>query len=520
MQFGFLRLKDFLEKTGGSVRGRLLTDAKDRYYTADYTWQDDLAHPGYLLISRAETSNPPLQFPASIVIDEALVAFFGLYSGDGAKGSESTSAPGRVHPPISFSQTEPHLVKFAIEQFRKIFGTTIAFAFSVGEDSAYFMGGAGAQRLKAYYDDAIPPTPDLHEVRPEPNEKDKLYLQETRTYQHSVAEDLAFYYFHQSAMESLLVAPKREELASVGIILSENDSISASLRRPYKKGAREPGGSSRADELVLKGATGMGELFLKMLHEIETSILDDTQFSPQGLVEWNAIPSSLGEVVNVHTFFTQNSYGQIAGQRPFLSQVSPSTLTGHWKGSNETSVSSHLHLDPLWCYVAGLYLAEGTSDKATLFSMFRQKPDRLALSFTSSEGVSLELFIRALERLFPEFELDWKIKVGSQYFPELVVVGLKLGVPMLRGGIEGQGKLRTMEISLAIKDWALKVAPFLQGNYANAYTHVEPTGAGVPRIHCTVSSALCRWYFPLLMYSVFGQIAPNPGVDFAGGRHA
>jgi len=38
---------------------------------------------------------------------------------------------------------------------------------------------------------------------------------------------------------------------------------------------------------------------------------------------------------------------------------------------------------------------------------------------------------------------------------ELVVTGLKNGVFMLRGGASGDGKLRTMEISLAIRDWGL-----------------------------------------------------------------
>ncbi len=516
MQLGFLRLKEFFQKTDGSVRGRLITDAKDRYYSADYVWQDDLTRPGYLLVSRISNSknSPVAQFPAVIPLDEELIALFGLYSGDGAKGSESSTMPGRVHPVISFCQTEPHLIKFAMDQFRKIFGDSIHFTFSVGEDSAYFMGGDGAQQLQNYYRGDVPPTPSLDEIRPQLNEQDKIYLQESRTYQLSVTEDLAFYYFHQSAMEALLVAPKRQELASVGIVLSDDDVISASLRRPYKKGARMPGGSSRADDLVIKGVNGMGELFIKMMHEIETSILEDTQQSPQGLVVWNAVPSTLGRVINTQEFFTEHVYGQIAGARPVLSPTSSAILTGRWKGSNQVNLATNLRFDPLWCYVAGLYLAEGTTDKATLFSMYRQKPQDLALSFTSSEGVSLELFLRAIERLFPEFELDWKIKVGSQYFPELVVVGLKHGVPMLRGGIEGQGKLRTMEISLAIKEWALQVVPFLQGNYADMYTHVEPTGAGVPRIHCNLSSALCRWYFPLLMGSIFEQIAPDPAVDF------
>jgi hypothetical protein len=95
-------------------------------------------------------------------------------------------------------------------------------------------------------------------------------------------------------------------------------------------------------------------------------------------------------------------------------------------------------------------------------------------------------------------------------------------MPMLRGGNSGDGKLRTMEISLSIKEWALHIADaplsgkpsLLRQNYANCYSHVEPTGAGVARIDFWASSALCRWYFPLLMYTVFSEIVADPRQAF------
>jgi hypothetical protein len=199
-------------------------------------------------------------------------------------------------------------------------------------------------------------------------------------------------------------------------------------------------------------------------------------------------------------------------------------LISQWRRSGETRLYRELRIDPLWCYTSGLYLAEGSTDKGKLFKMFRVNPGSLSLGFTSSEGTSIELMLRTLHKLFPvENCVDaWKVKVGSQYFPELVVTGLKHGMPMLRGGASGDGKLRTMEISIAIKEWALGVADLplngtpslLRKYYSDLYSHVEPTGAGVARIDFWSSSVLCRWYFPLLMFTVFNEIVNNPSEGF------
>ncbi len=508
MVLGQLRIKDFLERTSGQVRGILVSDAKRRWYAADYQWETDASEK--LIISRTDGTGNAVRIPPVIDLDESLIAFFGLYSGDGAKGAENPAALGQVKIQISFSQREVNLVRFAVDQFRRLFSDAIHFVFSLGEDSAYFMDGMGLQSLEEHYGGEVPAPKTLNEVQPEFNTADKRYLSEHRPVPGTNEQHLAFYYHHKRKMESILTEVKRRDIQRGGIELRANDRVTASLRRPFKKGARQAGGSSRSDEVHVGGLNGFGEFFLRILHEIEDSILHDVDASTQGLVRWNARPSEFGTQLDLRDFFECHPYGALANERPQITRRGM-FLKGQWPRSKEMKLSPILRVDPLWCYTSGLYLAEGTTPKSILFQMFKSRPKRLALGFTSSENTSLALMLRALNNLFPEKQyLDaWKVKVGSQYFPELVVIGLKNGVPMLRGGNSGDGKLRTMEISLAVKEWALELANCIQP-YADRFSHVEPTGAGVPRVDFWASPSLCRWYFPLIMYATFGNIIPDP----------
>ena len=513
MILGYLKIHHFLEKVKGQVRGQHKADAKIRYYAADYTWTEDPNDDCYILVKRTDNSGDEVKLPIVLNLDESLISFFGLYSGDGAKGSQDPKKPTRIKPPISFSQREPNLVNFAILQFRRIFSANINFKLTLGEDSAYFFDKAGWNLLNKYYQGSVPPTTQIA-----PNslsDKDLEYLKESRQYQKYPEEDLAFYYQHKEVMREILIEKKQQEINQVGLKLNQNDKVEASLRRPYKKGTREPGGSSRSDEIDVHGVTGFGELFLKIIHEVEDSISRDSKISNQGLVEWDNTPSKVGKDIELDRFFNNHPYGSVGNQRPIIQDNISGNLTGKWRRSKEITISKTLKIDPLWCYAAGLYLAEGSTSKETFFSMFYQSPSDLKLGFTSSENSSMDIILRALQKLFLHKDCltSWKVKVGSQYFPEMVIIGLKNAVPMLRGGKDGQGKLRTMEISLALKEWALSVIPAMQ-QYQEQYSHAEPTAAGVPRIDFLSSSALCKWYFSLLMYATFGSLITNPQTEF------
>lgn len=506
---GKICIKKYLQDKKGVVTGRITTDGKSRSYRNEYKIRE--LEDGNIAISQSNDKGDTFIMPAEVELTEAMVAFFGLYSGDGSKGTEDRNKPDMIKPSISFSQKEPNLVKFAVQRFQELFAENIAFRFSLGEDSAYFMDGEGEEKLKNRYGGELPSIPALRDVKCDLNKGDEMYLSEVRNVSGTNEEHLAFYYYFKRDMEEILSEQKKEEIRASGLTLGDGDKVSASLRRPFKKGARQPGGSSRSDEIYLKGLNGAGELFLRILHELEQSIYDNKKISAFGLIEWEDIPDRLGIEIDIENFFTDNPYGVINDKRPQFIH-SGIKLLGKWSGSaKKTELKKKVKLDPLMCYVSGLYLAEGSTPKEKLFSMFKNKAEKFSMGFTSTENENIELVLRALRKLFNAEDClsTWKVKVGSQYFTELVVIGLKNGVPVLRGGKSGDGKMRTMEISLAIKQWALDVAPCLQ-EYSSRYSHVEPTGAGIARIDFCASSSLCRWFFPVMMYAVFGETYGSP----------
>ena len=116
--FGHIKIKKFIENTDGTVTGELLTDGKYRIYYKEYCMES--LTDNRIKIKPADGHGNEVTIQARIEINEKIIAFMGLYSGDGSKGTEDTSNPSIIKPSISFSQREPNLVKFAIDAFKMI----------------------------------------------------------------------------------------------------------------------------------------------------------------------------------------------------------------------------------------------------------------------------------------------------------------------------------------------------------------------------------------------------------------
>ena len=490
------------------AHGEIVTDAKHRKYSREYSARYS-PDRNKILIKRADGNGDLWEVPTKLDITPELVAFFGLYSGDGSKGVESPPNSGiiKLHN-VSFEQREVNLIKFVVTQFRYLFGKSINFRFTLGEDSVLFFQGDYYKKLVDYFGGKLPAIKKLTKL----SVKDNEYLKETRDFQTNGTDyDLKFYYSFKDAMKEILIKQKKDEFNNASIILNTNDLITASLRRPFKKGSREYGKGSRSDGMSVQGTNGLGEIFLYILHSIEDSILNNCQKSKNDLIEWRGKPDAIGEKEKTIDFFTNHNYGKINGDRPkFSHSEDPKLVIGKWSRSKEVCISSVIQFTPKLAYVSGLYLAEG-SDHDRMISMYNSKQTGLNFSFTSSEDNSLSIVISQIQNIIKNSPVisTWKVKVGSQYFTELVSMSNKLNVPMLRGGKKGQGKLKTVELSLAIKSWALEVCPTME-QFKDRFTHLEPTGAGVARIDFTSPSTYCKWLFPIFMSSVFSKVMPDP----------
>ena len=82
MILGYIKVKDYLERVDGQVVGSIITDAKDRQYRQKYQWKE---FEDTILIKRNDGFGDEVVISKVIALDESLISFFGLYSGDGAK---------------------------------------------------------------------------------------------------------------------------------------------------------------------------------------------------------------------------------------------------------------------------------------------------------------------------------------------------------------------------------------------------------------------------------------------------
>lgn len=455
---GFVDLNELLKCSNGNLEVVLTDLGITTILKRKYVWKIN----GDLIEIRPEDDlSKIVRLPSKIYLTPRLIAFIGLYDGDGNKARNG----GRE---IGFSQREINIHKFANDMLNEVFGNQFPTKWSILEDSRRFETSEMETELAKI----------RSEMAKGQNETNLGLIDIQREY---------------VRREFLLSA--RE----VGMAVDETQ-----VRTPVispKKGARAAGKSSLEYIQNLYGSGKFLMLWLKIVRICTDSIIANKQ-SMDGLV-FAGTPHSFG-LYNLKTSdYVRNvrwATGKGSGKY-FVREIDAEYVEIGKSQKVKALIRRELKLTPFFFLVAGIYLAEGDTKKDNFF-IFENIPVPLNIALTSSEPEYIEAFIRLLETIGKQLLKSWKVKVGAKYEWETEELAQRMGVITLRAGEKGQGYVRTLELDKELRNWGLANYPSLE-SYSNLYHHTEITGVGIPRVHIQAVTPIAPYLVSLIRNSVF-----------------
>lgn len=446
MPLGQVDLKELL--SDDEIVGQLHDAGRTRDYSQEYSVTETAGET-----LRVSGGNKTIELDRYQELDPSLLIFLGLYGGDGDKTGS-----------VGFGQKSIDIMEHAYDEMLKFFGHEFDVTYHITEDSLFFESDEMQTKLEAMDHDG------------EALEKKKQYLID----------------------EVWEILEDRE---------MDVDSVTATVSDV--KGAREAGQSSREDLIDLRGSKPFLPIILKLIEGVTSTLSDDSQSYPSDgpWLEWNDNPSELSAyeidipeyVENAETCQYYTGSGKLRRHKIEKNYDGVTTLR---KPYGQTfDVHSVAEIGPHFLYIAGLYMAEGGTPKEVLVSFYEEPSDTtLSIEFVSTENEELEILIDAFDSVckdFDDFLNYWKVKIGSQYLYETGNAAEKIGAPVLRSGTKGQGKSRSFEVAEGIKKWGIETFPAL-GEIKQFFSHIELTGAGIPRWHIGFSSSPAVLFFALM----------------------
>lgn len=434
--------------SGDEIVGQLHDAGRTRDYSQEYSVAETVG--GTLRVSGG---NKTIELDRYHKLNPSLLIFLGLYGGDGDKTGS-----------VGFGQKSIDIMGHAYNEMVEFFGHEFDVTYHITEDSLFFESDKMRAELEAMDHDG------------EPLEKKKQYL----------------------------IDEVWEMLEDRGMHV---DSVTATVSDV--KGARESGQSSREDLINLRGSKPFLPIILKLIEGITVTLSDDSQSYPSDdpWVEWNDNPSELSAYKIDIPDYAENAktcqyYTSSGKLRRYKIEKNYDGVTTLRKPHGQTfDVHSVAEIGPHFLYIAGLYMAEGGTPKEVLVSFYERPSDTsLSIEFVSTENEELEILIDGFDSVcedFDDFLNYWKVKIGSQYMYETGNAAEKIGVPVLRSGTKGQGKSRSFEVAEGIKKWGIETFSAL-GEIEQFFSHIELTGAGIPRWHIAFSSSPAVLFFALM----------------------
>jgi len=467
VDFGFIDLFQILSECSGKIEVQLIDAGMVRNIGQNYEYHLDIEDADYICIRPCgRTSVSSIKIPNRIQLTPQLLIFFGLYDGDGNKTGD-----------IGFAQNSGSLQTLAAKGIEAVFPGIFDARVNILEDSKAFETQPIIDALEGIKADLLAQTGSM----PEELEARREFL-------------------------------RREFIAmnlEVGKIARLDITISP------KKGGQSSG--SRSYEIIVNraGSKLFLPLLLSIIKKTISSILDPRSITG---FNWRIHPQSEAlNALDVEAYIgserckyitprgARSPYVIIAADAFFVKVRARSLPEG-------LVIKRFLPVTPLVILMFGIYWAEGTTNKEMLVHLSDQRDTDLGIGFNSSENATLQLFFDAIAQLFVDpgrIIGGWLVKIGAKYHAETSAVASKLGFPVTRGGRGGDGIARSIEITQVAKKWALDQFPIMK-KLERYYSHVEFTGAGIPRVDVRCRPAMARFFFSLMRDLTFfeREIAP------------
>ncbi len=464
----YFDLLGLLEAGDGVVEGALVDAGMQRKFSCKY----EFSRSGDLLSLKLSRGRSCAILPAKIPLTRELIAFLGMYSGDGNKTGQ-----------IGFAQRNVQLLEAACRGFRLFFGSETPLAVNLLNDTRYYMRPEFAEMVQE--NGLVQEELDRTDARDIPQGIRDHFVQE-------FADEVRDY-------------PLLRSITNLSVTISP------------KKGARNAGEESREYIVNLPASGWLLPIFLKLIDFLNSTLSKDEQigvYMGRGVLDWGSKPSAvLFETVKILPFIQASPlmcwYTRTRQERRYaVTRVDDDGI--EIGGPDGIKMPVSINIGPISSFGAGLYLAEGTSNKAVLLNF--SNPDHagqsVALSFNSSENTSLSLFLASVRECLGDSHdvvSSWKVKVGSQYMYEMQVLGEFFQAPMVRQGLKGQGKAPSCVQAGYARSWALQEFPSL-ATVSDRFSHIEYTGAGVMRVQLTCGSKAARLLFGLYRVAIGGLV--------------
>ena len=454
--FGYVDLEKMLSYDKGMIKNTFLDMGSTFIVKNEFEYN---IKKDKITIWPKKNPKKKINIPKKIELYPEFIACIGLYEGDGSKHAKGGSN-------IGFSQREIHLHKFMKEQLEVVFLKSFELSWNILDDPRSFVKPERMIKLENYKNENNIKSP----IKCKCEKKLKLCI--------CGAEKL---------QKEFLLNEFQEEGEKIGMKINSDEIKNITI-------SNVKGGLERIQEF--KNSKDFLALWLKIEHSVVENIVNNIKESNDEAIIFYSNPHDSDYSLDVQKYVKSIKWKLLTRYGKYQTEIKNNKLYISRSKIKEINVERNLKISPLICVNSGLYLAEGSTKKDYLF-LFENVKVPLNISLTHTDAVNIQSYCMFLEKIGENLLSSWKVKIGTKYESEVELLAQRYGVIALRGGELGQGYVRTIELDMASKQWALDQVKYLE-KYSELFHHTELTGVGIPRIDISGDSVSSHYIISLI----------------------